>query len=130
MNLIGLLKEEKIVDKVNIKEKFQLFSEHWSPKILGEVNDYYVKVFKAKGEFVWHQHADSDEFFLVIHGQLKIKLKNGEVTLNEGEFYIVPKGVEHLPYAEAECHALLFEPKQVVNTGDADSEKTVEPEWI
>ena len=123
------VKEKKIVDKVNIKEKLKLFKDYWSPRILGQVNDYHVKVFKAKGEFVWHKHADSDEFFLVIHGELTIKLKERDVILrdvilNEGEFFIVPKGVEHCPYAKEECHGLLFEPKQVVNTGDADSDKT------
>ena len=118
-------------NKVNLKEKFQLFSEHWSPKILGELNGNYVKIFKAKGEFVWHQHELEDEFFLVIMGQLKIKLRDREITLNEGEFFIVPKGTDHLPYAETEAHVVLFEPKAVLNTGDVVSEKTVEnPEWL
>jgi mannose-6-phosphate isomerase-like protein (cupin superfamily) len=119
------------MDKVNIKKKFQLFHEYWSPKILGEVNENHVKIFKAKGEFVWHKHDREDEFFLVVKGQLKIKLRDQEVILNEGEFFIVPRGIEHLPYAEEEVHVLLFEPKQVINTGDAVSERTVEkPEWI
>ncbi len=117
--------------KINIKKKFELFHEYWSPKILGEVNGNHVKIFKAKGEFVWHKHDEEDEFFLVIQGQLKIKLRDHEVILNEGDFFIVPKGIEHLPYAEEEAHVLLFEPKQVINTGDAVSEKTVKnPEWI
>ncbi len=119
------------MDVVNIKQKFQLVDEFWSPKILGELNGNQVKIFKAKGEFVWHQHKNEDEFFLVIHGQLKIKLKGREIVLNEGEFFIVPKGTDHLPYADEEAHILLFEPKQVVNTGNAVSEKTVEsPEWL
>jgi quercetin dioxygenase-like cupin family protein len=119
------------MDKVNIKQKFSLFKEYWTPKILGELNGNYVKIFKAKGEFVWHQHENEDEFFLVIKGQLKIKLRKGEITLNEGEFFIVPKGTDHFPYAEEEAHILLFEPKQVINTGQTASEKTVEkPEWI
>ncbi|MBS0652089.1 MAG: cupin domain-containing protein [Verrucomicrobia bacterium] len=119
------------MDKVNVSDKFKLFSAHWTPKILGEVNGSYVKIFKAKGEFVWHSHEHDDEFFLVIKGQLHIKLRDKEIILNEGEFFIVPKGVEHLPYANEEAHVLLFEPKEVINTGDAASEKTVaNPEWI
>lgn len=117
--------------KINLKDKFQLFKEHWSPKILGELNGSYVKIFKAKGEFVWHSHQEEDEFFLVVQGELHIKLRDEEVILKEGEFFIVPKGIEHLPYAKEEAHVLLFEPKQVINTGDVKSEKTVEkPEWI
>ncbi|NGX45457.1 MAG: hypothetical protein K940chlam2_00611 [Chlamydiae bacterium] len=117
--------------KVNLQKKFRLFDTHWDPKVLGEVNDCMVKIFKAKGEFVWHQHENEDEFFLIIKGELKIKFRGDEITLKEGEFLIVPRGVEHLPYAEQECHVLLFEPKQVINTGDSVSEKTVEkPEWI
>ena len=116
---------------VNIRDKFQLFDAYWTPKILGEVNDSYVKIFKAKGEFVWHKHDREDEFFLVIKGTLHIKLRDGEITLNEGEFFIVPQGVEHLPYAPEEAHVLLIEPKEVLNTGDVSSEKTVEnPEVI
>lgn len=119
------------MDKVNIKQKLQLFNEHWIPKILGEVNDSYVKVFKAKGEFVWHKHDNEDEFFLVIQGKLTIKFRDKDVTLQEGEFIIVPKGVEHMPIAEEEAHVLLFEPKEVINTGGAESEKRVDNlEWI
>lgn len=119
------------MNKINIKEKFKLFNEYWTPKILGELNGNYVKIFKAKGEFVWHQHEHEDEFFLVIGGQLKIKLRNKEIVLNEGDCFIVPKGVDHLPYAEKFAHVLLFEPKNVLNTGNADSDKTVEePEWL
>lgn len=118
-------------NKVNIKEKFRLFDQPWTPKILGELNGNHIKIFKAKGEFVWHQHENEDEFFLVIQGQLKIKFKDREVVLNEGEFFIVPKGTDHLPYAEDEAHVLLFEPKEVINTGKIESEKTVEkPEWL
>ena len=116
---------------VNIKEKFKDFDTHWSPKILGQINDSYVKIFKAKGEFVWHKHELDDEFFLVIEGELHIKFRDGEVLLKEGEFYIVPKGVEHLPYAPKQAHVLLFENKQVINTGDAASDKTIKDlEWI
>lgn len=119
------------MDKVNLANKFQLFDAYWTPKILGEVNNSYVKVFKAKGEFVWHSHENEDEFFLVVKGHLNIKLRDREIRLQEGEFFIVPKGVEHLPYADEEAHVLLFEPKAVINTGNTVSEKTVEnPEWI
>lgn len=118
-------------DKVNLKEKFKLFNEFWCPKILGELNGNYIKIFKASKEFVWHQHEHEDEFFLVVEGQLKIRLRDREITLNEGEFFIVPKGVDHLPYAESEAHVLLFEPKQVINTGNTKSEKTVENlDWL
>lgn len=120
-----------MMDKVNLREKFQLFDAHWTPKILGEVNNCYVKIFKAKGEFVWHRHELEDEFFLVVKGQLNIKLKDLEVVLKEGEFFIVPRGVDHLPYANEEAHILLFEPKQVLNTGNTSSEKTVkDPEHL
>ena len=118
-------------DKVNLKEKFSNCIEFWCPKILGELNGNYVKIFKARKEFVRHRHEHEEEFFLVVKGQLKIKLMDREIILNEGEFFIVPKGVDHLPYAETEAHVLLFEPKAVLNTGDATSEKTVEnPEWL
>lgn len=115
--------------KINVKEKFNLFNEYWSPKILGELNGNQVKIFKAKGEFIWHKHEEEDEFFLVIHGQLTIKFKDNEIVLNEGEFCIVPKNVDHLPFAKEEAHVLLFEPKQVLNTG-TQNENTVIPEWI
>ncbi len=117
--------------KVDIKKKFDSFSEYWTPKILGEVNDSYVKIFKAKGEFVWHHHENEDEFFLIIKGQLHIKMRDEEVVLNEGEFFVVPRGVEHLPYTIEEAHVLLLEPKGVLNTGNKNTDKTVEtPEWI
>lgn len=119
------------MEKINLNEKFQTFDAYWTPKIVGEVNSSHVKIFKAKGEFVWHSHKDEDEFFLVIKGQLTIKLRDREIHLKEGEFFIVPKGVEHQPYAPVEAHVLLFELQGVLNTGDATSEKTVEnPEWI
>ncbi len=117
---------------VNLKEKFTLFDQYWTPKIVGEINNFYVKVFKAKGEFVWHSHEKEDEFFLVVQGQLKIKLPDRtEVILNENEFFNVTKGMEHCPYAEEEAHILLFEKKEVVNTGQANSEKKErKPEWL
>ncbi len=118
-------------EKVNLQEKFQLFDTYWTPKILGELSNSYVKIFKAKGEFVWHQHDNEDEFFLIIKGELQIQFRDKEITLKEGEFFIVPKGVEHKPSAKEETHVMLFEPKNVINTGSLLSEKTVEnPEWI
>ena len=110
----------------DIKEKLTQFSDYWSPKIIGELNGQVVKVAKLKGEFVWHHHKDEDEMFLVIEGHLAIKFKDGEVRLNEGQFYIIPKGVEHLPVAKKECHVMLFEPKSVLNTGNVVNERTVE----
>ncbi|WP_219662606.1 cupin domain-containing protein [Brevibacillus formosus] len=114
-----------MMEKVNIAEKFSLFHEYWSPKIAGEINDSYVKLAKFKGEFVWHQHENEDEMFLVVKGKLLIKFRDKDVWLNEGEFLIVPKGVEHMPVAEEEAHVLLLEPKTTLNTGDQVNEKTV-----
>ena len=114
------------MNKVDLKEKFSLFNEHWQPKIVGELNGQYVKLAKLKGEFVWHQHENEDELFMVIKGKLKIKLKNNEIDLEEGQFFIVPRGVEHLPIAEEEVHVMLFEPKAVLNTGDRKNERTIE----
>ena len=113
-----------MIEKVNLSEKFGLFSEHWNPKIAGEVNDSYVKLVKFSGPFVWHKHEDEDELFLVVKGEIVIKLRDGDVRLGEGEFVIIPRGVEHKPVAEAEAHVLLFEPKTVLNTGDVIEERT------
>lgn len=117
--------------KINLTQKFNLFSEHWTPKILGELNDQYLKIAKVKGEFVWHDHANEDELFMVIKGQLNIELEDETIVLNEGEVYIVPKGVQHKPFAEEECWILLLEPKQTKHTGELKDELTVEEnEWI
>ncbi|MCH6552885.1 MAG: cupin domain-containing protein [Candidatus Acidiferrales bacterium] len=113
------------MDKVNLAEKFSLFADHWSPKIVGELNDSYVKVVKLKGEFVWHQHEKEDEMFLVVKGKLLIRLRDRDLWLQEGEFVIIPKGVEHLPVAEEEAHVLLLEPKTTLNTGNVQSERTL-----
>jgi mannose-6-phosphate isomerase-like protein (cupin superfamily) len=118
------------VEKVNIAAKFDLFHEYWKPKIAGEVNDAYVKLAKLKGEFVWHHHDAEDELFLVVRGRLLIKLKEGDVWLGEGEFVVIPKGVEHCPVAKEEVHVLLLEPKSTLNTGNVQNERTVEAEWI
>ena len=113
------------MDKVNLAEKFNLFADHWSPKIVGELNDSYVKVVKLKGEFVWHHHEKEDELFLVVKGKLLIRLRDRDLWLQEGEFVIIPKGVEHLPVAEEEAHVLLLEPKTTLNTGNVRSERTL-----
>ena len=113
-----------MIEKVNLSEKFGLFDEYWSPRIAGEVNDACVKLVKLRGEFVWHRHEEEDELFLVVRGSFRLMLRDGEVELNEGEFVIVPRGVEHMPVAEEEAHVLLFEPRTVLNTGDVVNERT------
>jgi len=115
---------------VNLAQKFELFNEQWSPKIAGELNDAYVKLAKLQGEFVWHQHEHEDEMFLVIKGKLQIRLRDGDLWINPGEFVIIPKGVEHCPVAEAEVQVMLLEPKSTLNTGDQNNERTVIPAWI
>ena len=112
-------------EKVNLAEKFSRFSEHYRPKVVGEVNDFQVKLVKLKGEFIWHHHENEDELFLVVKGKLIIHLRDRKVELNEGEFLIVPKGVEHKPVAEEECHVVLLEPKSTLNTGNVRNERTV-----
>lgn len=119
------------IAKVNLEEKLGMFSEHWTPKIVGELNGQHVKVVKLKGSFVWHRHEKEDEFFLVLRGELKIHMRDKTVRLSQGEFIIIPRGVEHLPEAENEVHVMLFEPASTVNTGETDSNLKVEnPEWI
>ena len=119
-----------MIDVINLADKFNLFQELWHPKIVGELNDSYVKLAKLKGEFVWHHHENEDELFLVIKGTLVIKLRDQELTIHEGEFVIIPKGVEHLPVAQEEVQVLLLEPKTTSNTGDVQNEKTVDVGWI
>jgi mannose-6-phosphate isomerase-like protein (cupin superfamily) len=114
------------VETVNLADKFAEFSEPWSPKIVAELNDSYVKVVKLDGEFVWHHHDDEDELFLVIVGRLRMQLRDGEVVVEPGELVVVPKGVEHCPLAEGETHVVLVEPKTVLNTGNVRNERTVE----
>lgn len=118
------------MDKVNLAQKFSLFSEHWSPKIVGETNGQQIKLAKLQGEFVWHAHEHEDELFLVTHGCLRLLMEDHEVVLNPGEFYVVPKGVRHKPVAEEEVHIVLIEPASTVNTGDVGGERTVQPQWI
>lgn len=115
-----------MLDKVNLADKFALFSEHWSPRIAGQVNDCHVKLVKLKGEFVWHHHEHEDELFLVVKGRLTMRLRDGDVTVSPGEFIVVPRGVEHCPVADEETHVLLFEPAATLNTGNVRSERTVE----
>ena len=112
--------------KVNLPEKFELFNEYWNPKIVGSLNDSYIKLAKFKGEFVWHKHDNEDELFFVVKGKLLIKLRDQNIYLNSGEFFIVPKGIEHLPIAEEEVHVMLIEPKSTLNTGDVKGEYTKE----
>jgi mannose-6-phosphate isomerase-like protein (cupin superfamily) len=104
------------MQKVNLEDKFSLFDDHWSPKIVGELNDSYVKLAKFAGQFIWHKHDNEDELFLVIKGYLQIRLRDREIELGPGEFAIIPKGVEHLPIAHEETHVLLLEPKTTLNT--------------
>ena len=118
------------MEKVNLANKFGLIQEYWSPKIAGELNDSYLKLAKLKGEFVWHHHEAEDELFLVVQGRLLIKLRDRDILLDEGEFVIIPRGVEHCPVAEEEVHVLLLEPKSTVNTGNVQSERTVGEQWI
>jgi mannose-6-phosphate isomerase-like protein (cupin superfamily) len=113
------------MQKVNIGEKLALFSDHWNPRVVGELNGQHVKLVKFQGEFVWHDHAAEDELFLVVRGSFRMEFRDRSVTLNEGEFLIVPRGVEHRPVAEREVEVMLFEPAQIKHTGDVDSELTV-----
>ena len=116
---------------INFADKLSKFSDHWSPKVIAEMNDYQFKLAKLEGDFVWHNHPDTDEVFIVIEGSMKIELEDGVVELNPGEMYVVPKGVMHKPSAGKECKIMLVEPRGVVNTGEADSDLTAENDvWI
>ncbi len=113
-------------EKVNLAEKLGLFAEHWSPRIVGELNGQQVKLAKLLGEFTWHHHEDEDELFLVLKGRLTMELRDRTLILEEGEMFVVPRGVEHRPVAEEEVHVLLFEPASTLNTGNRRDERTVE----
>jgi mannose-6-phosphate isomerase-like protein (cupin superfamily) len=113
------------MDAVNLNEKLSRVKEYWSPKIVGEVNDSYVKLVKFKNEFVWHHHENEDEMFLVLQGRMRMKFRDRDVIVSPGEFIIVPKGVEHMPVAEEEVHVMLFEPKTTLNTGNIRNERTL-----
>jgi mannose-6-phosphate isomerase-like protein (cupin superfamily) len=113
------------IEKVSLTDKFRRFSDCWSPKIVGELNESFVKLVKLKGEFVWHHHQAEDELFLVVKGSLLMRLRDRDIRVEEGEFVIIPRGVEHLPVAEEEVHVLLLEPKATLNTGNVANERTV-----
>jgi mannose-6-phosphate isomerase-like protein (cupin superfamily) len=116
---------------INFQDKLSKFSEHWSPRIIAQMNDYHFKIVKVQGEFIWHDHPETDEVFVVLKGQLEIHFRDGKVVLNEGEMFVVPKGLEHKPVAEQECHMLLVEPAGTVNTGDIVNERTAATHvWI
>ena len=118
-------------NKINLKEKFLKFTKQWSPRVIAEMNDYQFKIAKIKGEFIWHAHKDTDETFLVIEGEMRIKFRNGEVKLSKGEMFVVPRGVEHMPCAEKECKILVIEPRGVVNTGEAGGKFTMTKDiWV
>ncbi len=117
--------------KINLKEKLSKFSDYWSPKVIAEMNDYQFKLVKIKDDFDWHSHKTTDEVFVVIKGQMRIDFRNEAVSLSEGEMLVIPKGVEHKPYAKEECEVMVIEPKGVVNTGDLNNELTAENDvWI
>ena len=119
------MNHQPAIEKVNLAEKLARFTDAWSPKIVCEINDAYVKLVKLRGEFVWHHHDDEDEMFLVVKGRLLMRLRDRDLHLDEGEFVIIPRGVEHLPIADGECHVMLLEPKTTLNTGHVTNERTV-----
>src|ERR1700726_5264967 len=119
------LERRERMEVVNLNEKLSKVHEHWSPKVIGELNDSYVKIVKFTGEFVWHHHEDEDELFLVVKGRLRMKFRDREVTVTPGEFVIVPKGVEHMPVADEEVQVVLIEPKTTLNTGNVRNERTL-----
>ena len=117
--------------KVNFQDKFSKFDEHWTPKVIAEMNDYQFKLVKIQGDFVWHNHDDTDETFIVIEGEMKIEFENETVELSEGDMFVVPKGVEHKPWAENECKIMIIEPRGVVNTGNSEGDLTASNDvWI
>jgi mannose-6-phosphate isomerase-like protein (cupin superfamily) len=119
------MQDPTAIERVSLVEKLNSFQDYWSPKIVGELNESFVKLVKLKGEFVWHHHEAEDELFLVVKGSLLIRLRDRDVRVEEGEFVIIPRGVEHLPVAEEEVHVLLLEPKSTLNTGNVANERTV-----
>lgn len=116
---------------INFKEKFSLFKEQWEPRVVAEMNDYQFKIVKLEGDFVWHDHQDTDETFIVLEGDLRIDFRDGAVTIGPGEMFVVPKGVEHKPFAEKEVKLMLIEPRGVLNTGHEGGERTATNDvWI
>lgn len=120
------------IQSINLKEKLSLFQETWSPRIIAQMNDYHLKLARIKGEFIWHQHAETDEVFYVVKGYMRIELRGQTVTLGEGELWVVPAGVEHKPVSDEECHILLIEPAGTLNTGDKirDAHTVTEELWV
>lgn len=120
-----------MTEVINFKQKLALFADHWAPRVVAELNDYQFKLVKFVGEFVWHEHKDTDEAFIVIAGEMEIGFRNRSVVLRAGELFVVPKGVEHITRAARECHALIVEPRGIVNTGEAGGELTSQSDvWI
>src|SRR4029077_4700001 len=126
----SLSRRNEMMEKVNLAEKLGLFHEHWQPRIVARINDDDVRIVKVKGEFVWHKHDDTDDFFLVLEGHLTIQLRDRKLELDEGELFVVPRGVEHCPRADEEAAILLIEPAGTINTGDAGGPLTAEPRPI
>jgi len=123
--------QPKSYPAINFSEKFTLFSEQWSPKVVAELNDYQFKIVRIEGDFIWHDHPETDEAFIVLDGELRIDFRDGFVTIRPGEMYVVPKGVEHKPYAEREVRLMLIEPRGVLNTGREGGERTAQNDvWI
>jgi mannose-6-phosphate isomerase-like protein (cupin superfamily) len=118
-------------EAINLLQKFDRFSDQWQPRVVAEMNEYQFKIVKLEGDFVWHSHAETDEAFFVIEGELRIDFRDGDVTIRPGELYVVPKGVEHKPFAEHEVKLMLIEPRGVKNTGDQDGERTAPNDvWV
>ena len=114
-----------VYSSINLKDKLGLFSDYWAPRIVSQFNNYHIKLVKIKGEFTWHDHQDTDELFIVLNGSLDINFRDGKIKLDQGEMFVVPKGVEHKPFAEKECHVLLIEPAGTINTGNKVNVMTV-----
>ncbi|MEO3433914.1 cupin domain-containing protein [Inquilinus sp. CAU 1745] len=125
------LDDPKTYSAINLEKKFDLFSEQWTPKVIAEMNDYQFKIARLEGDFVWHDHPDTDETFIVLGGELRIDFRDGHVLLKAGEMFVVPKGVEHKPYAEKEVRLMLIEPRGVLNTGNVGGDRTAQNDvWI
>lgn len=119
-----------MTDKINLDEKFNLFTDQWSPKIVGQVNDMHIKLVRIEGEFIWHSHETEDEMFFVTKGRMTMRFRDRDVVVNPGEFIIIPHGEEHMPVCEEETYIMLMEPASTVNTGGEESERTATPVWI
>jgi mannose-6-phosphate isomerase-like protein (cupin superfamily) len=116
---------------INIKQKYSHFSDQWQPRVIAQMNDYEFKIARIEGEFVWHKHDDTDEVFIIVEGEMLLELRDGSVPLKEGDLFVVPKGVEHKPVANKECKIMLVEPKGVINTGDADTDRKAKNDvWV